>query len=70
MESAAAAIIKFAFYMVAAIAILFETGAIAIGVTMISNGIIFGVVLVIIGLGTLIASMSTIIFTAKKMERS
>lgn len=70
MENATAAIIKFAFYMFAAIAILFETGAIAIGVTMISNGIIFGVVLVIIGLGTLIASMSTIIFTAKKMEHS
>ena len=43
MESATKAIIKLAFCVLAAIAILFETGAVVIGVTMISNGAIFGV---------------------------
>lgn len=64
------AIIKFALCAVSAIAILFETAAIVIGVTMISNGAILGVALVIVGLGTLITTVPTTLFTLKRMKHS
>lgn len=64
------AIIKFALCAVSAIAILFEAAAIVIGVTMISNGAILGVALVIVGLGTLITTVPTTLFTLKRMKHS
>lgn len=70
MESAAKAIIKLAFCVLAAIAILFETGAVVIGVTMISNGAIFGAALVIVGLGTLIVTVPNTFFALKRMKHS
>lgn len=70
MESATKAVIKLAFCVLAAIAILFETGAVVIGVTMISNGAIFGVALVIVGLGTLIATVPNTFFALKRMKHS
>ena len=70
MESAAKAIIKLAFCVLAAIVILFETGAVVIGVTMISNGAIFGTALVIVGLGTLIATVPNTFFALRRMKRS
>ena len=70
MENAAKAVIKLAFCVLAAIALLFETGAVVIGVTMISNGAIFGVALVIVGLGTLIATVPNTFFALRRMKRS
>lgn len=70
MESATKAVIKLAFCVLAAIAILFETGAVVIGVTMISNGAIFGAALVIVGLGTLIATVPNTFFALRRMKHS
>lgn len=71
MESATKAVIKLAFCVLAAIAILFETGAVVIGVTiMISDGAIFGAALVIVGLGTLIATVPNTFFALKRMKHS